>query len=74
MPGLLGMLGGYYRFLGWSGDIETTYLSLKILMDSNKIIVANFQADYTYPMSLLLCTTTITVFILFLFFRKRVKS
>ncbi|MEM2795037.1 MAG: Ig domain-containing protein, partial [Thermofilaceae archaeon] len=47
MSGILGILGGYYEFTGWSGDILSTNSVSKIIMDSNKRVVAQFKPNYT---------------------------
>ncbi|MEM2617253.1 MAG: Ig domain-containing protein [Thermofilaceae archaeon] len=53
MSGILGTLGGYYEFTGWSGDTTSTSPSSKIVMDGNKKVVAQFKPNYTMPLLIL---------------------
>lgn len=36
-----------WEFIGWSGDINTTNLTVRIVMNSNKTVVANFEQTDT---------------------------
>ncbi len=49
MDGLLGLLGGYYEFTGWSRDSTSTSPSSTILMDGDKTVIAVFKPNYTMP-------------------------
>ena len=50
MDGLPGLLGGYYEFEGWGGDLTSTEITAWIVMDSDKEVRAVFKADYSRPM------------------------
>ncbi|MBS7628946.1 hypothetical protein KEJ23_03095, partial [Candidatus Bathyarchaeota archaeon] len=47
MEGLLGFLGGKYRFKGWGGDLRSDLPSSEIIMDSPKKVSAVWEADYS---------------------------
>lgn len=42
-PGFFGMVGGVDVFAGWTGNVNTSNTSVRILMDGNKSIQANWE-------------------------------
>ncbi|MBO3842081.1 MAG: putative Ig domain-containing protein [Candidatus Brockarchaeota archaeon] len=67
MDGLLGLLGGYYEFTGWGGDLVSKETRVAVTMDSDKTVKAMFRADYTMPLiyvAILVTILFLTVFII----------
>ncbi|MCX8183722.1 MAG: putative Ig domain-containing protein [Crenarchaeota archaeon] len=73
MDGLLGVLGGYYEFTGWSGDSASTSPASTILMDSDKTVTAVFKPNYTMPMILLAAMLIVLLVVSAVVLRKRRK-
>jgi hypothetical protein len=53
-PGILGVLGGSERFTGWTGEINSTNATIRIFLDTDTQINANWVADDTQPILVLL--------------------
>jgi len=53
MDGVMGLLEGRYIFDGWTGDITSSEPTSSLVMDSPKTIVAQWKADYTFPIVIL---------------------
>jgi hypothetical protein len=73
MSGLLGLLGGYYEFAGWSGGSSSTSPSSTILMDSDKTVVAVFKPNYTMPIVCLAIVVVIILLVLTIILRRRMQ-
>ncbi len=71
IEGLLGILGGYYEFAGWSGDSSSTSPSSTIMMNSDKTVVAMFKPNYTMPIVCLAIVVVITLLVLTIILRRR---
>jgi uncharacterized repeat protein (TIGR02543 family) len=71
MQGILGILGGYYEFTGWSGDSASTSPSSTILMDSDKTVVAQFKPNYTMPAACSIISIAILMLVLMVILRRR---
>jgi hypothetical protein len=48
-PGILGWMGGQDRFQGWTGSVNSKNLTARVLMDSNKVVTATWDTDYSTP-------------------------
>ena len=48
-PGILGLIGGRDQFQGWSGDVSSRNLTVRLLMDSNRTISADWATDASIP-------------------------
>jgi hypothetical protein len=53
-PGILGVLGGSEKFAGWTGDVTSANATIQIFLDTDTHINANWIADDTQPILVLL--------------------
>ncbi len=72
-----GLLGLQYKFVGWTGDVNSSLSQVNVTMNSPKILNANFSADYApliVPIVIVLCVTATVTFILTRRLRVEYKS
>lgn len=74
MDGLLGLLGGYYEFTGWGGDLVSKETRVAVTMDSDKTVKAMFRADYTMPLIYVAILVAILLFAVFIIVRLKAYS
>ena len=72
MSGPFQILGSYYRFKGWSGDVKSKSAMVNFTMDGPKAISADYAIDYT-PLALpsIFALGILGGIVLFLFARRR---
>ena len=76
-PGFMGILGGKYSFLSWTGDSTAVTNSATITMDGPKTVTATWSTDNTLPYILLSVTAAVIIVIVvvgFLMFRRRTPT
>lgn len=71
-PGLLGLLGGSEKFVGWTGDVNSPNATVRIFLGSDTHISANWAADDTKPI-LALLVSGIVIILFFIITIKRRK-
>ncbi|MEM2051050.1 MAG: putative Ig domain-containing protein [Thermoproteota archaeon] len=73
MEGMLGILGGVYRFKHWTGDSNATTLTASIVMNGPKTVIAVMQEDVTQVIIILVVAVLVIVVLALLLIRRRAK-
>lgn len=68
------IFGAQWRFVGWTGDVESASPNESIVMDAPHIVVANWTADYQQSVILMIVIAVMVVGGLVVLFRQRALS
>jgi hypothetical protein len=66
----LGLLGLQYKFVGWTGDVNSSLSQVNVTMNSPKILNANFSADYTALIIAVVIALGVTAVVTFILTRR----
>jgi len=73
-PGILGLIGGRDQFQGWSGDVSSRNLTVRLLMNSNKTLTADWTTDASIPLIVLAVSSIALLTLIILMARRRTHA
>ena len=73
-PGILGLIGGRDQFQGWSGDVSSRNLTVRLLMDSNRTISADWATDASIPWIVVAVSSIALLTLIILMARRRTHT
>jgi len=73
-PGILGLIGGRDQFQGWSGDVSSRNLTVRLLMDSNRTISADWTTDASIPLIVLAVSSIALLTLIIVMARRRTHT
>jgi hypothetical protein len=73
-PGILGWLGAEDRFQRWTGSVDSSNTTIRMLVESNESVTAVWTTDATAPIIILLVALLFASGIVALFVMSRVKK